>query len=138
MIPIEHRLFVPGDAAPQGSKRHVGGGRMIESSAKVGPWRERVALAVHAAGVRPLVGAVAIHLEFVRPRPVSTPKSYTPPATKKPDTDKLARAILDALAGIAYADDAQVTDLHATKRLAELGETPGVRITITGHRPEED
>lgn len=131
------RLFVPGDAAPQGSKRHVGGGRMIESSKAVGPWRERVALAAHRHGYEVLTGPVRVDLEFIRPRPVSTPKRSTPPAIKKPDLDKLTRAILDALTGIAYADDAQVTELHSIKRLAELGEapgfteTPGVWITVT-------
>ncbi|GAB3211304.1 RusA family crossover junction endodeoxyribonuclease [Nocardia tengchongensis] len=124
-------LFVPGDAAPQGSKRHVGGGRMVESSKSVGPWRERIALAAHGHGWTPGTGPVAVYLLFVRPRPLSTPKSRRPPATKKPDLDKLSRAVLDALTGIAYADDAQVVDLHARKRLAALGETPGVRITVT-------
>lgn len=135
---FEHRLFVPGDPAPQGSKRHVGGGRMIESSKAVGPWRERVALSAHAAGVRMLTGPVCVGLEFVRSRPASTPKSRTPAAVKKPDLDKLVRAILDALTGIAYADDSQVTEIYASKRLAEIGETPGVRLTINGTRAEED
>ena len=36
-------FHVSGTPAPQGSKRHVGGGRMIESSKKVEPWREAVA-----------------------------------------------------------------------------------------------
>lgn len=123
-------LFVPGDAAPQGSKRHVGRGIMVESSKKLGPWRERVALAAHGHGWTPGTGPVCVRLEFIRPRPVSTPKSRTPPAVKKPDLDKLDRAILDALTGIAYADDSQVVDLHSTKRIAEIGETPGVWITV--------
>lgn len=124
------KLFVPGDAAPQGSKRHVGGGRMVESSKALGPWRERVALAAHQHGYPVLTGPVFVGLEFVRPRPVSTPKRRTPPAIRKPDLDKLNRAILDALTGIAYGDDAQVTELHSIKRLAEIGETPGVWITV--------
>lgn len=126
-------LFVPGDAAPQGSKRHVGHGRMIEASKKVGPWRERVALAAHAHGwtLAPSGVPIGVDLLFVRPRPVSTPKRRTPPATKKPDLDKLERAILDALTGIAYTDDSQVTDIHSHKRLAAIGEQPGVRITVT-------
>lgn len=32
-------FFVAGRPAVQGSKRHVGGGRLIESSRQVGPWR---------------------------------------------------------------------------------------------------
>lgn len=40
---------VYGEPAPQGSKRHVGGGRMIESSAKVKPWRQDVVAAAREA-----------------------------------------------------------------------------------------
>ena len=36
------RITVHGTPAPQGSKRHVGNGVMVESSAKVKPWREAV------------------------------------------------------------------------------------------------
>lgn len=65
------------------------------------------------------------------PRPVRTPKSRTPPAIKKPDGDKLLRAVLDALTGVAWVDDSQVTDARARKRLAELDAPPGVYIAIT-------
>lgn len=124
------QCFVPGAAAPQGSKRHVGGGRMVESSPAVGPWRERVALAVHEQRWPHMAGPVAVSLLFVLPRPKSAPKRHTPAATKRPDVDKLARAILDALTPVAIADDSQVIDLIACKRLAEIGETPGVHIQL--------
>ncbi len=75
-------------------------------------------------------GPVTVALEFVLPRPKSAPKTRTPAATKRPDVDKLARAILDAITGICVADDAQVTHLCAKKRLGEIGETPGVHIRI--------
>ncbi|WP_255218445.1 RusA family crossover junction endodeoxyribonuclease [Nocardia abscessus] len=116
--------------APQGSKRHVGHGRMIESSAAVGPWRERVALAVHNEHWPLLSGPVVVDLTFVMPRPKSAPKTRTPPAIKKPDLDKLVRAIFDALTGIAFDSDAQVVELHASKRLADPGCQPGVWITV--------
>jgi crossover junction endodeoxyribonuclease RusA len=105
---------------------------MIESSREVGPWRERVALVAHNAmvGQELLAGAVAVVLAFTLPRPKSTPKSYTPNAIKRPDLDKLARACLDAITGTVIWDDSQVTNLQATKRIAEIGETPNVRITV--------
>jgi crossover junction endodeoxyribonuclease RusA len=123
---------VPGKPAPQGSKRHVGRGIMVESSKELGPWRERVALAAHNAMLaQPLLsGAITLTLDFVMPRPKSAPKRSTPPAVKRPDVDKLARAILDAITDVIIADDSQVVDLRATKRLADLGETPGVAITV--------
>ena len=83
----ELRVFVPGHPAPQGSKRHVGRGILIESSKAVGPWRERVALAAHSNAERLLAGPVVLTLEFVMPRPKSAPKRSTPPAIRRPDID---------------------------------------------------
>jgi crossover junction endodeoxyribonuclease RusA len=125
--------FVPGRPAPQGSKRYVGNGISVESSKAVKPWRadirEHVA-PLHAGS--PLQGALSVRLEFVMPRPSSCPKRSTPPAVRRPDVDKLARAVLDALgsAGL-WRDDAQVVQLAVAKRLAELGETPGCHICVT-------
>lgn len=126
-------LFVPGRPAPQGSKRHVGGGVMVESSKALAPWRTVVAWhAANAYRQPPLDGPVRVRLEFVMPRPQSTPKrSPTPPATKKPDIDKLARAICDSLTDLVWRDDSQVVELHAAKRIAELDEQPGCYIQIT-------
>lgn len=123
-------VFVPGVPAPQGSKRHVGRGILIESSKAVGPWRERVALAAHSHARGLLGGPVSVDLVFVLPRPKSAPKCTTLPAVKRPDIDKLARAILDALTGVWIADDSQVIDLRATKHIADIDGEPGVTITV--------
>lgn len=127
-------VFVAGQPAPQGSKRHIGRGIMIESSQTLRPWRADVREACVTPRGKPLAffdGAVAVRLEFVMKRPQATPKRRTPAATKKPDVDKLARAVLDAVgtAGL-WRDDSQVVKLTALKRLAELDETPGCHIRI--------
>lgn len=122
-------IFIPGKPAPQGSKRHVGKGILVESSKEVGPWRERIALAMYQARIDPIEGPVAVDISFVMPRPLSTPKRKTPPAIKKPDVDKLLRACLDAMSGICFRDDSQVVQLRGTKRLAAVGEAPGACIT---------
>jgi Holliday junction resolvase RusA-like endonuclease len=46
--------------------------------------------------------------------------------TTKPDLDKLARAVLDALTGVYYLDDAQVVSLDLQK--AYTHGAPGVYI----------
>lgn len=124
-------VFVPGRPAPQGSKRHVGNGIMIESSKALPAWREAVRWTTAQAWNRqpPITGAVLLTLEFVLPRPLSTP-----PAIKKPDASKLIRAVEDALtdAGV-WRDDSLVVDLRARKRIAELDEPAGCRIVI--HTP---
>lgn len=129
-------VWIPGHPAPQGSKRHVGKGILVESSKAVAPWREDMrwrllALSAPERAAWPVDGPISVLLNFVLPRPKSTPKSRTPAAVKKPDLDKLARAALDAIgsAGV-YRDDAQVTELHATKRLAARDEASGLHITV--------
>jgi crossover junction endodeoxyribonuclease RusA len=126
------RLFVPGRPAPQGSKRHVGRGILVESSKAVAPWRTTVAWhASQAFTAAPLQGALVVQFEFVMPRPTSLPKTKaTPASVKRPDLDKLARAVMDALSDVVWGDDSQVVDLHATKRYAERDEQPGVQIVV--------
>jgi crossover junction endodeoxyribonuclease RusA len=129
-------FFVPGKPAPQGSKRHVGRGILIESSKALGPWRERIAIvareATGGAGPRMFTAGdpLAVHIEFVMPRPAGTPKSRTPAAVKRPDVDKLARAVLDAITDVLIHDDSAVVHLQATKRLAAIDEPPGADVTV--------
>lgn len=40
--------------------------------------------------------------------------------TKKPDTDNIAKAICDALNGVAYRDDSQICCLTVQKKYAEM------------------
>jgi crossover junction endodeoxyribonuclease RusA len=128
-------VFVPGHPAPQGSKRHVGGGVMVESCKRTKPWRSDIRSMLLTEDGKPKLffdGAVHVHLDFVMPRPLSAPKRSTPPAIKKPDLDKLTRAVFDAIgsAGI-WRDDSQVVGAIVSKRIAELHETAGCHITIT-------
>lgn len=143
-------VFVPGRPAPQGSKRYLGkpGGKgvAVESSKAVAPWRADIREHISRCWpyLRPAspdtaaTGPLAVCLEFVMPRPASTPKRRTPPAVKRPDLDKLVRAVLDAVgsAGV-WRDDSQVVYLSASKRLAELGETPGCHIRVRPHEPSD-
>jgi crossover junction endodeoxyribonuclease RusA len=132
-------VFVPGRPAPQGSIRaivHRSTGRAVaikDNNTTQKAWRQDVAwMARQAWGPQPpIVGPVRIRIDFVMPRPLSTPKRRTPPAIKKPDGDKLERAIWDSLTHVVWVDDAQVVDWAGTKRLAEIGETPGARIRVT-------
>jgi Holliday junction resolvase RusA-like endonuclease len=49
------------------------------------------------------------------------------PHTKKPDCDNMAKICLDALNGVAYHDDAQITNLIISKH---YGENAKVKVTI--------
>lgn len=115
-------FFVPGIPAPQGSKRHVGHGRMVESSKDLPAWRTAVAWTARNAAARELaiVGPVAVNISFRFPMPASRPAKIraleSHPRSVKPDLDKLVRAIFDALteAGV-IEDDARVWHLTAQK-----------------------
>ena len=134
-------FFVPGIPAPQGSKRHVGGGVMIESSKRLKPWRKRVNEAANEHRSRDAAvypdQAVSVDLEFILPRPKYAVGKILPAVKRVGDIDKLSRSILDSLTGVCFGDDAQVTDLHASKRLADPGETVGVYITYVLDRSHE-
>ena len=43
---------------------------------------------------------------------------------------KLIRAIGDALKGTVYTEDSRIVEIFGTKRLAEIGEQPGVSIAV--------
>jgi crossover junction endodeoxyribonuclease RusA len=132
------KFWVPGVPQPQGSKRafrnpHSGNINVVENSKKVAPWRTDVKeFARKAMADRPLyTGAIQILISFVMYRPTSLPKTKpTPQAVKKPDLDKLIRAVLDALKGTVYGDDSQVVNIVASKCIAELGEATGAEISV--------
>jgi crossover junction endodeoxyribonuclease RusA len=132
-------LHVYGTPAPQGSKRHVGGGRMIEASKKVKPWREAIVEQAHRDGVQgtqldgPLVLRVSFYLQ--RPKGHSGVRGLLPSAPRwpfrVPDLDKLVRSTGDGLtqAGV-IADDARIVVIHAQKVYADDRAT-GAQIYIS-------
>lgn len=128
---MSHHISVLGAAAPQGSKSHVGNGRMIESSKILPKWRKAIIAAAkqsHGPEWEPLDGPLVVTFTAWLRRPPGTKfKDY--PAGP-PDTDKLQRAVGDALtiAG-TIKDDARITTWIAKKRWA-IGCEPGATITI--------
>lgn len=129
-----------GDPAPQGSKRHVGRGIMIESSKKLPIWREQLINDIIAAsnGIT-FDSGIQVTLIFKFPRlkahfnSKGGLKSKAPAfKTTKPDIDKLCRAVLDAitLSGV-IRDDALCFSIEAQKIYCNVGESPGVMGTIT-------
>lgn len=131
--------FVAGRPAPQGSKNYLpGGGR--ESSPHLPAWRAdvREAFTVGTGSVpgRAPVCQTAepafVWLEFVLARPKRLRAGQpTEPHLVRPDVDKLARGVLDALvsAGV-LSDDRIVVHLLARKRYAEEGERTGCTVTV--------
>lgn len=118
-------FFVLGEAAPQGSKRHVGGGRMIESSKRVAPWRQAVSAAAAGAGPR-LDGPIVAAAIFTVPRPSGANRRRLAP-DRTPDTVKLLRAAEDSVTDVGlWADDARVVAYTPVAKVYPDMPYPGV------------
>jgi len=146
-------ITVHGIPTPQGSKsgfaikrggEYTGRVAMVEGSNKsaqarqrMQSWREAVrSAAQEAMGVRqPLDGPLSAVVVFTLPKPASAPKRRQSWPCKRPDLDKLLRAVFDAVtqAGV-FRDDAQIIALTATKRYPDEHAfelpVPGAIITI--------
>ena len=147
---MNNKIFIPvrGVAAPQGSKRHIGHGIMIENSKKVKPWRQDVRAAAIDHYEGSVIGrAVEIEIVFLFSRPKShfgTGKNANKLKQKAPefvtssqtgDIDKLCRSTLDGLSakagGTVIKDDSLVVSLKAIKKYAKEDELLGANIFIT-------
>ena len=144
-----NEIFIPviGIPAPQGSKRHVGHGIMIENSKRVKPWRQDVkeAALTHYDG-EVIDQAVEIEIIFIFVRPKShfgtgkNSRKLKPSApvfvTSKGigDIDKLQRSTYDALSessgGNVLKDDSLIVQNRNSKRYCVAGENQGAKIII--------
>lgn len=146
---IRLNFVVAGEAIPQGSMRgfvNKNTGQAIVTSAnkRTRAWRDRVADEarehLEGFGHGMLTGAVGIRVVFTMVRPAGhfgkrglLPSARRRP-TVKPDIDKLLRAILDALTGVAYRDDAQVVRVDALQfYIDDPTVGPTTTITITDY-----
>ena len=121
-----YQTFISGIPRPQGSKRHVGGGRMIEANKHHKGWRNTLEQHFLDAAVDPIEGAVRIRAIFNMPLPKTVKRRY-PTTRSSYDVDKLCRSLLDAGSGILYHDDSQVISLNATKQYSE---NPGIELRV--------
>lgn len=136
-------ITVLGMPAPQGSKRHVGNGVMVESCKQLKPWRDSVAFAAHEArkahGV--ISGGVVASMTFTVHKPMSAPRRRQTWPDKKPDVSKLARSTEDALVtGGIIEDDARIVGYDRLYKVfpgegEDALDVPGVVIRL---RPVEE
>ena len=83
-------------------------------------------------GFRYFEGPVHLRMEFTRPLPKSYPKKRNGEQdTAKPDADNMAKSVMDALTGVAWRDDCQVTLICAEKKPRYHGAPYTIFIDIT-------
>lgn len=130
MVTDAFTFVIPGRCPTKGSTRSfvnpkVGKVVTIADNARLKQWTVDAKWQARAAKVpmvyKPHGVSVNVVVEFVKPK---TSKAVVPAV--RPDADKLLRAILDALTGVAYADDAQVVQATIMKAYG-----PSERVTVT-------
>jgi len=142
----EIRFFVAGDPQPKGSTRsfYV---KKIErvvtttTNKNTKQWQLRIATEAQRANESRAISffnpdkesGYEVEALFLFTRPKSLPKKVRS-NTKRPDLDKLVRALLDGLADILLPDDSQVVSIKAAKRYIQPGETPGAQIRLRRSR----
>lgn len=141
---MEYSFFVPGTPTGKGRPRFsVVQGRVVAYTPKSTKDVEKmVAKEFRALKTNhgPESGNVKIFITAV----FDIPKSYTKAKrelalagkiypTKKPDIDNITKLVMDALNGLAYYDDSQVTVIHAVKRYSmSPSDPPGIHVCVGG------
>ena len=137
---MEYIISVKGmESAPQGSKKHVGNGIMVETSKRLKSWRKQVEMRAKLIVDDIIEEPVEIEVVFWFKRPKlhylpngmirqSAPVYIT--NKNKGDLDKHCRALLDSLTKSAFADDSQVVSLHAVKKYCDTESETGANIKI--------
>lgn len=111
------RFMVEAEPRSQGSmtavyNRRLGVARVRHNAAPaLSLWRAQCRDAAKEAGATSWEGPIGIRISFGIAAPQDTRHGYP----KRPDLDKLVRAVLDSLTGTCYGDDSQVTKIIATK-----------------------
>jgi crossover junction endodeoxyribonuclease RusA len=132
------QFFVRGHPRAQGSKRHLGGGVMVEMAKDLGPWRRAITdAAIEAANGTKLFSPLGVRVVFFFHRPkghygtgrnAGSVKASAPKwREQNPDLDKLQRALFDALviSGVII-DDRFIVRVEAEKRYGD----PGVLVEV--------
>lgn len=122
-------------AQPRVKATAIGGYVRVYTPKTADAYKASVALAFgQAYSGSPLTGPVAASIEFVMPRTKSmiwkTRPMPSAPHAKRPDIDNLAKAVMDALLGLAWNDDAQVYELTMRKFIASGDDQPRTLIRI--------
>lgn len=130
-------FIIPGDPVPQGRPRAGRAGRRIVmyDPKESREYKRYVSLIARQHAPKTLLkGPLSVEMKIYRKIPKSTTKKdralisegIKRPVTK-PDTDNYTKSVLDALNGIIYKDDSQVTDLYASKYYSD---NPRVELKI--------
>lgn len=125
-MPNPIRFAIPGVAVPKARARTVAQGGRVHSYTPEATkaWEQAVQWAAKPHRPEsPLTCPLAVAMVFYLPKPKRGKRQYP---SVRPDIDNYAKAILDALNGVMWADDGQIVQLTVSKSYGE----PRVEIEI--------
>lgn len=124
-------FIVPGKAV--GWQRARRSGNQYFTATETRAYQQSIAWSAKAAGVQILQGPVRVLITVYHPMPKSMSQKARLEAvqrvlrpTVKPDMDNVLKTVLDALNGVAYVDDNQVTDIAISKFYGD----PQISVTV--------
>lgn len=143
------KFFIPGTAAPGGSKRafyikSLGRSVIVDANKKTKPWKNTVRhFALEAYKGELLTGPLMLSITFKMlrigshygtGRNANVLKSSAPVyKVTKPDNIKLTRSTEDAMTGVIWRDDSQVV-IHCIQKVY-VERDPGAEIVISDELP---
>lgn len=130
------RLFIPGKPKGKGRPRFYKGHAVTPEDTRA--YEQAIQMLYKAKyHARKLYGAIEFDIKVycIVPKNYSKKRRYEIAKNEerpqvKPDVDNIAKIVLDALNGIAYDDDKQVTDLIVRRRYTFDSRREGVMITF--------
>lgn len=111
--PAVQSLTLPLPVSANRYWRNYRGRTVVSPEAK--DYKAAVYLQASHLGIRPFTGPVAVYLHVYRAR-------------KSGDLDNSIKVLLDALCGVAYADDKQIVELHGWRH--DDPENPRVEVEV--------
>ena len=116
-------VSIEGHPVPKGRPRVFRGHAVTPKRTQQAESQLQAMYRIQNPGKEPFTGPVEVHCIFCMPIPKTWNKQKKERAAQgwlrcavRPDLDNLVKLVLDALNGIAYADDAQIVRIHAFKK----------------------
>ena len=135
---VKYKIYIYGDPRGKGRPRFTMKGHAF-TDAKTAEYERNVKKVWKSSGCECLAEqptTIIINAFFRVPSSLSKKKRealFGQPHLHKPDADNIGKILLDALNGLAYADDKQINTLLVNKKYVDSDDDePRVEITIIG------
>lgn len=135
-------FIIPGEPQGKGRPRFARAGQGVRTYTpkKTDDYEELIRACWRQAGGKKFEGHIGVYVQAVFELPKSASKKTKAEMlannirpTKKPDIDNIAKVVFDALNGLAYGDDAQITNGTLVKK---YGEEAHVKVVLAGEKSE--